>query len=347
MYISHPSPFAEALLVKRCFSWQDMFMTDLVIVTGCAGFIGSNLVDSLLKKGHTVVGIDNLSTGKSEFMSYALRSENFSFFEVDLLNCNNIADYFQGASRIYHLSANADVRRGPENTSKDLYQNTVVTQRVLEAAKTKGIEEFVFASTGSVYGECEVIPTPEYAPFPTQTSLYGASKLASEGLVSAYSEAFKIKSFIFRFVSILGPRYSHGHVFDFVAQLRSNPAKLNVLGDGTQRKSYLHVNDCISAIDLAISKSKSRINIYNLGSNSHCDVKASISWIIDELGLNPEIHFGREKRGWVGDNPFIFLDTKKIRNLGWSEMKTIEESIRDTVKFLRSNEWLFLKSEAK
>lgn len=310
------------------------------IVTGAAGFIGSNLVDSLLNCDYEVVGIDNLSTGKIEFLSSALGYPQFTFVNLDLLKSDHLNGIFTGAEIVFHLSANADVRYGTSNTSRDLEQNTLVTHKVLEAVRMCNIKEFIFASTGSVYGESRQIPTPEDAPFPIQTSLYGASKLACEGLVQAYSEAFNVKSWIFRFVSILGPRYTHGHVYDFYKQLKYHTRFLKILGNGHQKKSYLHVNDCINAILLAINSPNSALEIFNLGQSDYCEVKDSVHWICDELSLNPELEFGTENKGWVGDNPFIFLDNQKMKGLGWKPIYTIEESVRETVRFIQKNEWI-------
>ena len=206
------------------------------IVTGCAGFIGSNFVDHLLEKNYEVVGIDNLSTGQKTFLEKALLNKNFKFLEEDLLLSNNLPEIFNGSEIVFHFSANADVRFGLEHTRKDLNQNTLVTYKILEAMKETNIKKIVFSSTGSVYGESELIPTPENYSFPIQTSLYAASKVASEGLITAYSYGFNIQCWIFRFVSILGPRYSHGHVYDFYKKLMLNNNKLEVLGNGKQKK---------------------------------------------------------------------------------------------------------------
>lgn len=310
------------------------------IVTGAAGFIGSNLVDSLLRRNYRVLGIDNLSTGKLSFLDSASHNPEFRFVNVDLLTCRKLETHFQGADVVFHLSANADVRFGPNNPSKDFEQNTLVTHKVLEATRICRVKNFVFSSTGSVYGENRMIPTPEDAPFPIQTSLYGASKLAGEGLVEAYSEAFGIRSWIFRFVSILGPRYSHGHVYDFYKQLKIHPDYLTILGNGQQKKSYLHVNDCLEAIFLALQSANSGIEIFNLGHDNFCEVKDSAAWICDELNLNPVLDFGMEIRGWIGDSPLIWLDTSKIKSIGWIPSFSIEESVRDTVSFIKRNEWI-------
>jgi UDP-glucose 4-epimerase len=232
-------------------------------------------------------------------------------------------------------------RFGTEHPRKDLEQNTIVTYNVLEAMRSNNVNRIAFSSTGSVYGEAKIIPTPEDAPFPIQTSLYGASKLAGEGLLAAYCEGFGFQSWIFRFVSILGERYTHGHVFDFYQKLKSNPSQLQVLGNGKQRKSYLYIQDCIDAMLLATELANDNVNIFNLGGDGFCEVRDSIGWICSELALDPELQFTGGDRGWIGDNPFIFLDTSKVRALGWRPKFDIREGVVNTVNYLRSNEWVF------
>ena len=311
------------------------------IVTGCAGFIGSTLVDRLLADGHQVTGIDNFSTGQRRFLDEALSHSSFRLFEIDLLDLDALKQAFAGGEAVFHLSANADVRFGTEHPRKDLEQNTIATYNVLEAMRANGIKKIAFSSTGSVYGESPVVPTPENGPFPIQTSLYGASKAACEGLISAYCEGFGYQSWIFRFVSILGERYTHGHVFDFYQKLKADPSRLPVLGNGKQRKSYLHVQDCIDAILLAMYKATDKVNIFNLGVDGYCEVNDSIGWICEELGLKPQLEYSGGDRGWIGDNPFIFLDTKKIQSLGWKPKLGIRDGVIKTVEYLRANEWVF------
>jgi UDP-glucose 4-epimerase len=309
-------------------------------VTGAAGFIGSNLVDRLLQEGHEVIGFDNLSTGQMEFLDEACQNDSFNLVKADVLDLPILTNAMSGADFVFHLAANADVRFGTEHPHKDLEQNTIATYNVLEAMRSNNVRRIAFSSTGSVYGEAQVFPTPEDAPFPIQTSLYGASKLAGEGLIQAYCEGFNFQGYIFRFVSILGERYSHGHVFDFYKKLLQSPNELHVLGDGHQRKSYLHIQDCIDAILFVIEKSHDRVNVYNLGTNEYCEVNDSIGWICGHLGLNPQRNYSGGDRGWIGDNPFIFLDTTKVRALGWSPRLTIQEGIIRTLEYLQANQWL-------
>lgn len=312
-----------------------------IVVTGCAGFIGSTLVDRLLDDGHQVTGIDNFSTGQRRFLEAALANSAFQLIEIDLLDLAGLTHAFVGGELVVHLAANADVRFGTEHPRRDLEQNTIATYNVLEAMRANSIRKIAFSSTGSVYGESPVVPTPEDGPFPVQTSLYGASKAACEGLIAAYCEGFGFQSWIFRFVSILGERYTHGHVFDFYQKLGSDPSRLSVLGNGKQRKSYLYIGDCIDAILLAIGKADDKVNIFNLGVDGYCEVNDSIGWICDELGVKPELEYSGGDRGWIGDNPFIFLDTKKIQLLGWEPKFGIRDGVIKTVEFLRTNEWVF------
>jgi UDP-glucose 4-epimerase len=309
-------------------------------VTGASGFIGSNVVDYLLKEGNYVVGYDNLSTGQENFLKLAYQSPSFRFVKGDILNSTELKTAMDGSDFVFHFAANADVRFGIEHPERDLHQNTIGTFNVLEAMRSNGIKKIAFSSTGSVYGEAEIIPTPENAPFPIQTSLYGASKLAGEGLLSAYSYGFNFQVWIFRFVSILGERYSHGHVYDFYKQLLKDPTKLAVLGNGKQRKSYLYVGDCIDAIMVAIENTNDKVNILNLGTDEYCEVNDSIGWISEHLKLKPVLSYSGTERGWIGDNPFIFLDTKKVRNLGWKPKYTIKEGIIKTIQYLENNQWL-------
>jgi UDP-glucose 4-epimerase len=314
-------------------------------VTGAAGFIGSNLVDRLLADGHRVVGFDNFSTGQPKFVEDASHNANFRLAKGDTLDLPALTAAMKGCDFVFHLAANADVRFGLEHPRKDLDQNTIATFNVLEAMRANGIKGIAFSSTGSIYGEPDVFPTPETAAFPTQTSLYGAAKLAGEGLIEAYCEGYQFEGYIFRFVSILGERYTHGHVFDFYKQLVEHPNHLRILGDGTQRKSYLHVGDCLDAMLHVISRNTAadaphRVQIYNLGTNEYCQVTGSIEWICETLGLKPKLEFTGGKRGWIGDSPFIFLDTAKIRGTGWKPKLTIREGVVRTLQWLQANRWV-------
>jgi UDP-glucose 4-epimerase len=319
---------------------------NVVFITGAAGFIGSTLADRLLADGKTVVGWDNFSTGRREFLAGALKNKAFKLIEGDNLDLPALTKAMAGCDTVFHLAANADVRFGLEHPSKDLQQNTVATFNVLEAMRGNGIKRIAFSSTGSVYGEAEVFPTPENHPFPVQTSLYASAKLAGEAMISSYCEGFKFEGYLFRFVSILGERYTHGHVFDFYQQLCEHPDRLKVLGDGLQRKSYLYVQDCISAMlhvmNLGVAKqARHGVEIYNLGTAEYVQVNDSIRFICNALGLKPKLEYTGGNKGWVGDNPFIFLDTKKVQATGWKTTLTIEQGIIRTLQWLQQNRWVY------
>ena len=321
-----------------------------IFVTGAAGFIGSSLVDRLLGDGANVVGCDNFSTGQESFLANALMQPAFLLIRGDNLDLAALTTAMRGCDFVFHLAANADIKDGWHHPRKDLEQNTLATFNVLEAMRANGIKRIGFSSTGSVYGEALVTPdkpTPETDGFPVQTSLYGASKAACEGLLAAYAEGGQIdEAYIFRFVSILGERYTHGHVFDFYKQLTEHPDHLHVLGDGTQRKSYLYVQDCIDAM-LHVARAgtardaKHHTEIYNLGTPEYVEVNQSIGYICAALGLNPRLEYTGGNRGWIGDNPFIFLDTKKIQATGWRAKLTIDQGILRTLRWLEANRWVF------
>jgi len=311
------------------------------LVTGVAGFIGSNMADRLLAAGYSVTGYDNFSTGQRRFLETARAHRDFRLVQGDMMDPAGLADALDGCDIVFHFAANADVRFGLNHPRQDLEQNTLATFNLLDAMRVRGVRRLMFASTGSIYGEATVIPTPEDAPFPVQTSLYGASKLACEGLIAAFAEGFGLQTWIFRFVSILGERYSHGHIYDFCRQLRGNPTELKALGDGHQRKSYLYVGDCIDAILMAVDKAQDKVNIFNLGTDEYCEIHSSIGWICERLGVSPTIVYAGGQRGWVGDNPFIFLDCARIRALGWAPALSIREGVQRTVDYLTANPWLF------
>jgi UDP-glucose 4-epimerase len=303
-------------------------------VTGGGGFIGSTLADRLLAAGHEVTAYDNFSTGQRWFVEGARRNPRYRLVEGDVLDEEKLAAALPGHEIVFHLAANADIKEGLQHPRRDLEQNTVATFNVLEAMRAAGVIRIAFASTGSVYGEPSVFPTPETCPFPVQTSLYAASKLAGEGLLSAYASGYGFSAWIFRFVSILGERYTHGHVFDFCKQLRKDPTRLRILGNGLQRKSYLYVQDCVDAMLHAIEHTRTGLHIFNLGTDEYVSVNQSVAVIARFLGVSPELGYTGGERGWVGDSPFIFLDTSKLRATGWAPKLTIAQSVERTVAWL-------------
>jgi len=313
-------------------------------ITGGAGFVGSNMADKLANNPENRITVyDNFSTGFEEFIKNLRAKENVKIIKGDLLDENKLNETIKGSEFVFHFAANADLRFGLNHPRKDLEQNTIATYNVLEAMRLNGIKNIAFSSTGSVYGEAKKIPTPEDCPFPVQTSLYASSKLAGEALISSYCEGFGFTGYIFRFVSILGERYTHGHVFDFYKQLIENSEKLYILGNGKQRKSYLYIKDCISAMLTVIQKAKDSVNIFNLGTDEYCEVNQSVKWICEYLGLNPKLIYSGGERGWVGDNPFIFLDCSKLKKLDWKAEFSIKQAVLKTVQFIENNKWIYEK----
>jgi UDP-glucose 4-epimerase len=312
-----------------------------VCITGGAGFIGSSLADRLLDGGTEVVIVDDFSTGRREFLLDASAAGGMRLIEGDVLDPGTLEDAVDGCDWVFHMQANADLRRGLEHPRRDLEQNTIATANVLEAMRARGVTQILFASTGSIYGEPAVFPTPEDAPFPIQTSLYAASKLAGEGLIAAYAAGFGFTGVICRFVSVLGERYTHGHVFDFYRALKRDPARLEVLGDGRQEKSYLYIQDCVSAVLAAAAhhEGDGAAHVYNLGTDETLIVDESVAIIAEHLSLSPEIEHTGGRQGWVGDSPLICLDTTRIRDLGWRPRLTIGQALVRTLEWFDVNEY--------
>jgi UDP-glucose 4-epimerase len=310
-------------------------------ITGGAGFIGSNLADALIARGVEVTIVDDFRTGRHEFLVDALKRGAVKLVEGDVLDVAVLEQAVAGCDWVFHLQANADVRFGLAHPRRDLEQNTIATANVLEAMRAQGVTRIAFSSTGSVYGEPAVFPTPEDAPFPVQTSLYAASKLAGEGLIEAYAAGYGFVGVIFRFVSILGERYTHGHLFDFYRALKRDPTSLRVLGDGRQEKSYLYVQDCLRAILRATEHDRDQpgAHIYNLGTPETTTVADSVAAIAEHLSLQPQIEYTGGRRGWTGDSPLIHLDTTHIRSLGWRPQLTIREAVARTLQWLDANEY--------
>jgi UDP-glucose 4-epimerase len=306
-----------------------------VLVTGGAGFIGSHICDKLLESGAEVIVYDNLSSGFQGHI--ANKKKSLVFIKGDILETARLTTAMAGVSTVFHFAANADVRGGINNTQIDLRENVQGTCSVLEAMRHQNVSNIVFASSATVYGEPEIFPTPESTEL-LQTSVYGASKLSSEAYIEAYCEYFSMNSYIFRFVSWVGERYSHGVIFDFIKKLKKNPNKLEILGDGKQRKSYLYVKDGVEGIFYALEHATKNKNIFNLGHDQWMNVTDLADIICDEMGLkDTEYTFTGGSRGWLGDSPFVQLDTSRLRELGWSPQTSIEEGIRRTVQYLLSH----------
>ena len=306
------------------------------VVTGGAGFIGSNLVRNLLDNNHEVTVIDNLSSGYHE----NVKNLDVRFENIDLTDSGTSSNnLFRDVDLIYHLAANVDNRFSWDDPFLSVENNPKATLNVALAAKNFSIPRIVFSSTGTIYGDHPNQPYREDYESSKQTTLYGATKYASEGILSVFSEHFGIACDVFRFVGVLGPNSSHGHLFDFMAKLRANPSELKVLGNGLQRKSYIYVDDLISAI----TKPSSNLNfdVMNVGRSDYSTVRDSVRWIKEELQIDFKDSYEDSDRGWIGDNPFLQLDVSKLESTGWKPTYSIEESVRKTVRWLASNPWIF------
>ncbi|MCX9084100.1 MAG: NAD-dependent epimerase/dehydratase family protein [Candidatus Methanoperedens sp.] len=303
-------------------------MKSKIIVTGGAGFIGSHLVDKLLAAGNTVTVIDNLSSGKMEFIEHHDQDPNFKLVKLDMLELEKLKVAIKGADMVYHLAANPDVRLGAQDTKIHLEQNIIVTYNLLEAMRINKLQNITFTSTSTVYGEASIIPTPEnYGPL-IPISLYGASKLACEALITSYCHTFEMRSWIFRFANIVGDRGTHGIIIDFINKLKANPKALEILGDGQQRKSYIHVSDCINGILFAVKNSNEMANIFNIGSLDTINSTQIGESIVKEMGLHDvKFTYTGGTRGWKGDVPKMLLSIEKLQKLGWNPSHNSKSSV--------------------
>lgn len=306
------------------------------LVTGGAGFIGSNIVDSLLNQGHKVRVFDNFSTGKAFFIEHNLKNPNFELIKGDLLDLDLITNSCAGIDFVFHFAAHADVRSGFEDHFIDHQQNLTCTHNVLEAMHLNNVKKIGFSSTSSVYGDAKIHPTPEDNPL-HPTSLYGATKAACEAYIQSYASYYDWNAYIFRFVSWVGERYTHGIIVDLLKQLKTNPRKLELLSDGTPKKSSLYVKDGLDAIFTIIEKSKEKINIYNLGHDEILTVDEIVDTILKNSSSKVTKTYLGGKRGWNGDNDFVQLETTKLKSLGWSPKTSIKQGITKTVEYLQNN----------
>ncbi|WMW24301.1 NAD-dependent epimerase/dehydratase family protein [Methanolobus sediminis] len=304
-----------------------------ILVTGGAGFIGSHIVDILMKEECKVIVFDNLSSGRMEFIEHHTGNPNFEFINGDLLATDEISMACNDIDFVFHVAANPDVKLGVVNTKVHFEQNITATYNLLEAMRKNNVQNIAFTSTSTVYGEAEIIPTPEnYGPL-IPISLYGASKLACEALITSYSHTFDIKSWIFRFANIIGERSTHGIIVDFIQKLKDNPYQLEILGDGRQSKSYLHVNECVTAIIFAINSSNKSVNIFNVGSEDTINTTDIGKIVVEKMGLqNVDFTYTGGKRGWKGDVPRMLLGIDKLKNMGWNPEYSSKRSVKETVK---------------
>jgi UDP-glucose 4-epimerase len=303
-------------------------------VTGGAGFIGSHLVDRLIQEGDVTV-YDNLSSGKIEFISHHFGKTNFDFIQEDLLELELLKEAIKDHEVVFHLAANPDARLGIEDTSLDLKQETLATYNVMEAMRENGIKKIVFSSSGTIYGETPIIPLPEnYGPL-LPISLYGAGKLASEALITAFCHTFDLQCWIYRFANIVGRRGTHGVIFDFIHKLKRNSNELEILGDGTQEKPYLSVEDCVEGMLFGFKNSNERVNFFNLGCESTTNVSSIAKMVVEEMGLeNVKFEYTGGDRGWPGDVPQVRFDTKKMERLGFKPQVSSDQAVRRAIKFM-------------
>jgi len=308
-------------------------------ITGGAGFIGSHVVDRLVPKNGVTV-YDNLSSGKETFISEHFGKPFFRFVKADLLDAGTLSREMRGHDSVWHLAANPDIRKGMESTMIDLEQNTIATYNVLESARRTDIKTFVFSSTSTIYGRAKKFPTPEdYGPC-LPISLYGASKLACEGLVTAFAELYGIKVWIYRFANIVGHRSTHGILYDLVEKLNDDRAKLEVLGDGKQMKSYLLVEECVDGMMYGLRRAKDKVNYFNLGASDQISVKEIVQILLDETKLKKvKVRYTGGEGGWKGDVPKFLLDNRKMAKLGWKPKHTSKQAVREAAKIV-ANEYL-------
>jgi len=300
-------------------------------VTGGAGFIGSHLVDRLISKGHSVTVFDNLSSGKEDFIKHHMENQNFNFVKADLIDYEVVLKELKGHDTVFHIAANPDVRLGaqkPEIAKKDI----IATYNLLDSMSKLNLKKIVFSSSSTVYGETPPIPLPEnYGPL-LPISVYGAAKLAAEGLVSSFCHSFDMKGWIFRFANVVGERGTHGVIVDFIKKLRKNPKELEILGDGKQKKPYLYITDTIDGIFYGYENTDEQTNVLNLGCKTATEVTRIAEIVVEEMGLeNVKFKYTGGKRGWVGDVPQFQFDVEKMNKLGWNTSYSSDEAVRKAV----------------
>ncbi len=306
-----------------------------VLVTGGAGFIGSHIVKRLMENNLNVKVIDNLSTGNRIFIENYFNNSRFQFIQADISNIKSLNKVIKGSDFVFHFAAHADIRSGISDHYIDHEQNLEMTHNVLEAMASNRVKNICFASSSAVYGDDAIRPTPENYPL-EPNSLYGATKAAAESYISAYSSYYEMNTHIFRFVSFIGEHYTHGIIFDILKKLQKNPYEIELFSDGTPRKSSLFVNDGINAIFKAVSKSKSRFNVFNLGNEEILTVSQIVDCIIEASGQkNVKKNWLGKKSNWKGDNEFVSLDITKIKSVGWAPQMSIRDGIRKTVEYLQ------------
>ncbi|MBI5001392.1 MAG: NAD-dependent epimerase/dehydratase family protein [Euryarchaeota archaeon] len=317
-------------------------MKDAFVTGGC-GFIGSHLIDRLLADGCSVSNVDSLATGVKEYVAHHDGNKSLKNHYFDLKDLAKVEGAMAGCDTVFHFAANADIRRGLDDTFRDLERNVITTYNVLESMRKHDVKDIVFASSAAVYGDQKTFPTPEDAP-KTQTSFYGASKLSCEAFIEAFCEAYGMRSWMFRFVSVVGERHPHGVTYDFVKKLLANPRELEIFGDGRQRKSFLHVQDCVDGFMHAHKHAKGKVNVFNIGNVDTITVSRVADIIVEEMGLKGvRFNYTGGDRGWIGDAPVVHLSIQRLRVLGWEPKIGVEEGIRRTARWLLANKWIYDK----
>lgn len=300
-----------------------------ILITGGAGFIGSHLDDALIARGHQLTIVDNLVLGRKENIEHLIGDPNFRFVEADLLDIPKMCEIFAGGKfdMVCHLAANSDIQKGGKDPMVDYNLTFNTTFNVLQLLKEFEIKKFFFASTSAIYGETYDVLNEDYGPL-KPVSNYGAGKLASEAFISAFSSTYGIQTWITRFPNVVGERFTHGVIYDFIKKLRNNPEELEVLGNGEQCKPYVYVKDLVEAILYVIDHASDKYNVYMIGSDSRTKVKEIAAMVIEEMGLNAKIRYTGGDRGWVGDVPEFRYDLTKINKLGWTAPHNSNESVR-------------------
>lgn len=304
-----------------------------ILVTGGAGFIGSHLCDRLIQEGHHVTAVDNLILGKQENISHLIPVSSFMFIMEDILNMENMREIFRQGQfeMVYHLAANSDIQKGGKDPMVDCQLTFMTTYNILQLLKEFGIKKFFFASTSAIYGETNDILNEDYGPL-KPVSNYGAGKLASEAFISAFSNTYHIQTWIARFPNVVGERFTHGVIHDFIHKLQKDPEELEVLGNGEQCKPYVYVKDLVDGIQYIIQHAKEAYNVYMLGSDSRTKVKEIAQMVIEEMGLHARIRYTGGDRGWVGDVPEFRYDLTKVNQLGWYAPHNSNESVRLAIR---------------
>jgi UDP-glucose 4-epimerase len=309
-----------------------------ILVTGASGFIGSNLVEQLVNQGHTVIGVDNDPSKKRNLRDIGYKN-GFKMLWKDIQNIKEYEHELKDVEKVYHLAASADVSKSFEDTSMDLRNNVIGTHQVLDYMRRNNIKDLIFASSSSIYGVTPITPTPEDVGDIQPISLYGASKLAGEAYISAYSSLYGIKAWMFRFANVIGRHEHRGVIVDFYNKLKKDPSKLRILGNGKQEKSYFAVEDCVRGLlEIPEKGSKSNIQIFNLGNEETMIVDQLAKIVSDEMNVKPRFSYSGGSVGWKGDTPYTILSIEKAERFGWEPKYNCEDAIRRTVRYLKEQE---------